>query len=140
MKNQLQSRNGTKEVSRRNFLTRLGAASAAFTIVPRHVLGGSGNVAPSDKINMAFIGVGAQGMRVMLHFLGEPDVQGIAVCDVNKAGANYPQWYPSEYRDSVHKLLGVSSGWEWLSPNTTIQLTHSMQAQAGGCFRPRDLP
>ena len=132
MRKPLQSRARPKRpASRRKFLAQLGAASVGFTIVPRYVLGGEGNVAPSDKINMAFIGVGSQGMRVMLHFLGESDVQGVAVCDANKSGANHPQWYTSEYRDSVHKLLGVSSGWEWLSPNTPLQLTHSMQAAAG---------
>jgi len=56
----------------------------AFSIVPRHVLGGPGYVPPSDKVNLAFIGVGSQGSRVMLHFLKEPDVQGVAVCDPNK--------------------------------------------------------
>jgi predicted dehydrogenase len=34
----------------------------AFTIVPRHVLGGPGYVAPSDKVNVAIVGAGGQGM------------------------------------------------------------------------------
>ena len=132
MRKPLQSLAGPNRPStRRTFLAQAGAASLAFTIVPRHVLGGEGHVAPSDKINMAFIGVGSQGMRVMLHFLGESDVQGVAVCDANKSGANHPQWYTHEYANSVHKLLGVSSGWDWLSPDNQIQLTHSMQAPAG---------
>ncbi len=38
-------------------------AAAAFTIVPRHVLGGPGFVAPSDKIALAAIGMGRQGKR-----------------------------------------------------------------------------
>jgi hypothetical protein len=63
-----------------------------FTIVPRRVLGGTGYVPPSDKVNIAFIGVGSQGLRVRLHFLREPDVQGIAVCDPNQSSANHPQW------------------------------------------------
>jgi len=118
-------------VSRRKFLAHAGAAGLGISIIPRYVLGGLGYVPPSDKVNIAFVGVGSQGLRVMLHFLGEPDVQGIAVCDVNKSDANHPQWYQHEFRDSVQKLLGVSSGWEWLSPDTPIQLTHSMQAPAG---------
>jgi predicted dehydrogenase len=132
VKNRLQSRklSGTA-VSRRRFLAQAGAVGLGVTIVPRYVLGGAGYVAPSDKINMAFIGVGSQGLRVMLHFLGEADVQGVAVCDVNKMGANHPQWYTHEYCQEVQKLLGVTSGWEWLSPDTPIQLTHSMQSPAG---------
>jgi predicted dehydrogenase len=118
-------------VSRRKFLGQTAAAAVGLTIVPRRVLGGAGYVAPSDKINVAFIGVGSQGMRVMLHFLAEPDVQGVAVCDVNKIGVNHPQWFTHEFATSVSKLLGVDSGWDWLSPDQPIQLTHSMQAPSG---------
>ncbi|MDH6358083.1 Gfo/Idh/MocA family oxidoreductase [Parabacteroides sp. PF5-9] len=46
--------------SRREFLGTM-AATAAFTIVPRSVLGGVGYTAPSDMVNLAGIGVGAQG-------------------------------------------------------------------------------
>jgi hypothetical protein len=66
--------------SRRKFLKQ-SAATATFSIVPRHVLGGVGFVAPSDKVNLAFIGVGSQGFRVMLHFLREADVQGVAAME-----------------------------------------------------------
>ncbi len=116
--------------SRRKFLKQ-SAAAATFSIVPRHVLGGAGFVAPSDKVNLAFIGVGSQGFRVMLHFLREADVQGVAVCDVNKTGADHPQWSTHEFCNDVQNLLGVSSGWDWLSPDTPIQLTHSLRTAAG---------
>src|SRR5271155_5593051 len=93
--------------SRREFLGKTAAGAAGFSIVPRHVLGGAGFVPPSDKVNIAFVGVGAQGLRVMLHFLKEQDVQGVAVCDANKTAANYPQWDTHEFCNSVRKLLGV---------------------------------
>jgi predicted dehydrogenase len=112
-------------------LRQTAAAAIGFSIVPRRVLGGAGHVPPSDKINLAFIGVGAQGLRVMLHFLAEPDVQGVAVCDVNKSGANHPQWDTHEFCNSVRKLLGVSGGWDWLSPDQPIQLTHSLGVTSG---------
>jgi len=118
-------------LSRRKFLAQSATAALGFSIVPRHVLGGSGYVPPSDKVNIAFIGVGAQGLRVMLHFLREPDVQGVAVCDVNKGSAGYPQWSDHEFCNSVRKLIGVDSGWEWLSPNQPIQLSHSLQVTSG---------
>jgi predicted dehydrogenase len=118
-------------ISRRDFLEKTASAAVGFSIVPRHVLGGTGFVPPSDKVNIAFIGVGAQGLRVMLHFLKEPDVQGVAVCDVNKSGANYPQWDTHEFAKSVQKLLGVDSGWDWLSPDEPIQLTHSLRVTSG---------
>jgi predicted dehydrogenase len=52
----------------------------AFTIVPRHVLGGPGYRAPSDTLNMACIGVGGKG---------RDDLRGVSVeniyalCDVD---------------------------------------------------------
>lgn len=117
-------------VTRRDFLTTATTA-AGWMIVPRRVLGGSGYIPPSDKVNIAFIGVGAQGLRVMLKFLHEPDVQGVAVCDVNKGGPGYPQWSTHEFCNSVRKLLGVDSGWDWLSPDDPIRLTHSLQVTSG---------
>jgi len=132
MKNNHQSQpSSTHTVSRRQFIAGSAAAAAGFTIVPRSVLGGVGFVPPSDKVNIAFIGVGAQGLRVMLHFLREPDVQGVAVCDVNKGSPGYPQWDTHEFCKSVRKLLGVDSGWDWLSPDQPIQLSHTLQVTSG---------
>ncbi len=132
MKNRLESRNLSQAlVSRRKFLAQSAAAAIGVSIVPRRVLGGAGYVPPSDKVNIAFIGVGSQGLRVMLHFLREPDVQGVAVCDCNKSSANYPQWDTQEFCHSVRKLLGVDSGWEWLSPDRPIQLNHTLRVTSG---------
>lgn len=117
--------------SRRKFLKQSAAAAFGLCIVPRHVLGGVGYVPPSDKINMAFVGVGAQGLRVMLRFLREPDVQAVAVCDVNKSGDNYPQWDTHEFCKSVRSLLGVDSGWDWLSPDQPTELTHTLRVTGG---------
>jgi len=118
-------------LSRREFLAKGATAAAVFSIVPRQVLGGTGYVPPSDKVNLAFIGVGAQGLRVMIHFLREADVQGVAVCDVNKGSPGYPQWSTHEFCNSVRKLLGVDSGWDWLSPDDPIELTHSLKVTSG---------
>jgi predicted dehydrogenase len=117
--------------SRRKFLRQTAAAAIGLSIVPRRVLGGAEYVPPSDKVNIAFIGVGSQGLRVMLRFLREPDVQGVAVCDPNGASANYPQWDTHEFCISVRKLLGVDSGWDWLSPDQPVPLTHSLRVTSG---------
>lgn len=73
-------------LSRRGFLGTT-AAAAAFTIVPPHVLG-LGQTPPSEKINMAFIGVGWQGSYNLQTFLQQPEVRVVAVCDVVEEG-NY---------------------------------------------------
>lgn len=120
-----------RAMTRRSFLGQAAAGAVGFTIIPRRVMGGAGYVAPSDKVNLAFVGVGAQGLRVMLHFLRQPDVQGVAVCDVTKSAANYPQWDTHEFCKSVRSLLGADSGWDWLSPDQPIQLTHSLRVTSG---------
>src|SRR5262249_15575196 len=84
-------------ISRRKFLATTGAAAASVTIVPRSVLGSVGHVPPSEKVNIAFIGVGSQGLRVMLSFLRHEDVQAVAVCDPNQQSADYPQWSKNEF-------------------------------------------
>ncbi len=63
-------------MNRRGFLATAGAATTAFTIVPAHVLGAGGGVAANSRINVAFIGVGSQGLRVMFDFLAYPGVAG----------------------------------------------------------------
>jgi hypothetical protein len=53
----------SKKLSRRNFLGTSASAAAAFTFIPRYVIGGQGYTAPSDLINVAGIGVRSQGGR-----------------------------------------------------------------------------
>ncbi len=118
-------------MTRRKFLATTGAATAAFSILPRRLLAGADELPPSAKINVAFVGVGSQGLRVMLNFLGQPDVQVVAVCDPNKSSADYPQWGEYEFRNAVRKLLKTESGWEWLSPNKPVPLTRTRSGQSG---------
>ena len=69
-------------LSRRQLLLTGGAAATAFTIVPRHVLGGAGFVPPSEKVTLACIGFGTQAVREIGGILASPDVQVVAVSDV----------------------------------------------------------
>lgn len=96
--------NPNENINRREFLAP-AAAGLALTIVPRHVLGGPGRVAPSDKITLAYIGCGTQGTREMLRLIGAPEVQITAVCDPVKDGTNYIDWSPTGIRDSVRRVL-----------------------------------
>src|SRR5512141_2669113 len=67
--------------NRRQFLTTAGTAVAAFTVVPRFVLGGPKFIAPSEKVNLAIVGVGGQGRTNVRALLLEKDAQIIAVAD-----------------------------------------------------------
>jgi predicted dehydrogenase len=69
-----------RTASRRRFIATTSAAVAA-TIVPRHVLGGPGFVAPSDKVNVALVGAGGQGRTNLRALFQEKDCQVIAIAD-----------------------------------------------------------
>jgi hypothetical protein len=95
-------------LSRREWMLA-GGAAAAFSIVPRHVLGGAGFVAPSEKITLACIGFGTQAIREIGGILASPDVQVVAVCDVEKNGIHYLEWGKNQIRDRIRRLLGNPS-------------------------------
>lgn len=65
--------------SRRSFLKNSIGAVAAFTIVPRHVLGGKNFIAPSDQLTKAVIGVGGMG-KGHFQYAG---TRVVAICDVD---------------------------------------------------------
>jgi predicted dehydrogenase len=73
-------------MSRRSLLqkTALSGVAAGFTIVPRHVLGGAGHVAPSEKMNIAGIGIGGMGAANLKNLESENIV---ALCDVDPSYA-----------------------------------------------------
>jgi hypothetical protein len=93
-------------LTRRKFMLSGGAAATAFAIVPRHVLGGQGFVAPSEKITLAYIGCGTQGIREMLGMLSMPELQIVAVCDPVKDGHDYVDWSKDGHRASIAEALG----------------------------------
>lgn len=65
--------------NRRDFIKKAAIGIASFTILPRYVLGGTGFIAPSDRLTKAVIGVGAMGRG---HF-GYDGTQVVAICDVD---------------------------------------------------------
>ena len=91
-------RRNTK-MNRRDFLLSTAAGVAAFTIVPRHVLGGPGHTPPSEKLNIAGVGVGGMGKN-NLENLSDENI--VAICDVDRKYAGevfekYPE--AKKYRD-----------------------------------------
>lgn len=74
----------TSNVSRRDFMAGMAATSAVFTIVPGHVLGRNGNTPPSNKLNIAGIGVGGRGGGDIRAVRTENIV---ALCDVDQEHA-----------------------------------------------------
>lgn len=69
-------------ISRRLFLAA-SAAAAVPLIVPCSALGAAQQPGANDRLGLGFIGVGTQGRGLLNGFLGQKDVQVIAVCDVD---------------------------------------------------------
>jgi predicted dehydrogenase len=82
--------------SRRQFLST-ALTLGGLTILPRHALGGPGFIAPSDRLNVAMIGAGGQGMQNLKNLLQEDDVQVVALADV-------AEW--ADYSRSWHVVPG----------------------------------
>lgn len=89
----------------RRELIGTATAVAAPTIVPRRVLGGSGFVAPSEKINVAIVGLGTQAMRMIWEFLDHDAIQVTTVCDCNKDSQDYPEWGRWSLRKRIRQNL-----------------------------------
>jgi len=104
-------------LDRRKFISGLTTATLAMTIVPRHVLGGNGYIAPSDKINVAYIGLGTQGLRQLVDIIKLPEVQITAVCDPQRKAINYYDWDNSSLRNEMRELIGNQS-WNTGGNNT----------------------
>lgn len=94
--------------SRRNFLRNTSLAAAGFMIVPRHVLG-RGYVAPSDKLNIAGIGVGGKGESDLAEFAKSPKANIVALVDVDdrasvKSRERFPKAkYYKDFREMLDK-------------------------------------
>lgn len=72
------------DTTRRKFLKTTSIATAAM-IVPRHVLGGPGQVAPSDRVNVALVGAGGRGLQNARELMKLPEVQISAIADPAEA-------------------------------------------------------
>jgi predicted dehydrogenase len=94
--------------SRRSFIKTSSLAASSFFIVPRHVLG-KGFIPPSDKLNIAGIGVGGKGKSDLASFAKSPNVNIVALCDVDDRQAvtsrtNFPNAkYYKDFREMLSK-------------------------------------
>ncbi len=94
-----------KTFNRREFLAT-AAAMSTVSVVPRHVLGGPGFTAPSDKINVALVGSGTQALRqLMTDWLPREELHLACVCDPNKDSEDYRDWSPHGLRNRIRKFL-----------------------------------
>lgn len=88
-------------ISRRDFLGKSAAFAAGFTILPSKVVSGLGHRAPSDKLNIAGVGVGGRGAAVLREMKATENI--VALCDVDW---KYAQHTFDEYPDA-------KKYWDW---------------------------
>jgi predicted dehydrogenase len=117
-------------ISRREFLGNAGGA-LAFTIIPRHVLGGLGYTAPSEKVNIAGVGVGGQGGADIDRITKAGGANIMALCDVDERHARrtfnrYPD--AKRYRD-YRKMLDKEKGIDGVVVGTPDH-THAIVSMA----------
>ncbi|UCH63994.1 MAG: Gfo/Idh/MocA family oxidoreductase [Fidelibacterota bacterium] len=102
-----------RKLSRRDFVVKTAAAAAAFTIVPRHVLGGRDYQSPSDTLNIAGIGVGGMGKNNVRSCAATENIY--ALCDVDKEYAaecfkEYPKAKKyTDYRKMLEKEPSIDA-------------------------------
>ncbi|SKC52647.1 Gfo/Idh/MocA family protein [Ohtaekwangia koreensis] len=122
----------TTDLSRRNFIKNAGMTAAAFTILPRFVLGGKGYRAPSDTLYVAGIGAGGKGESDIANFAKSGKAQISYLCDVDdrraaKSVAAFPKAkYYKDFRamlDKEHKHIDAVSV-------STPDHNHAIQALA----------
>ncbi|MFY7979562.1 MAG: Gfo/Idh/MocA family protein, partial [Sediminibacterium sp.] len=95
--------------SRRDFVKNAALALGGFYIVPRHVLGGPGFTAPSDKLQVAGIGAGGKGESDLWAFYQSGKADIAFLCDVDdrqavKSRQRFPKAkYYKDYREMLEK-------------------------------------
>ncbi len=92
-----------KAFTRRRFIAAASAVAAAPWFVPGSAMGADGATAPSNRITLGFIGVGAMGQGHLRLFLGYPEARVLAVCDVDR-------WRRENGRRAVHETYTARYG------------------------------
>lgn len=93
-------------MDRREFITTTVGALSVATVLPGRVIGRTSHVSPNDKIHVALIGCGTQGLRqLMSDWLPRDDIHLVALCDPNKDSEDYRDWSPHGLRNEVRQFL-----------------------------------
>jgi len=90
-----------KSLTRRKFIKATAVASG-FMIVPRHVLGGPAYVAPSDKINIAAVGVNGKG-KTDIRMVAHENIYALCDIDDRKMAGTLEEDWTSPFRDKAKK-------------------------------------
>jgi predicted dehydrogenase len=97
--------------SRRNFIKKTAVLSAGISLVPRHVLGGPGFIAPSDKLVVASIGVGGKGKSDIANFAesGKAEIGYLCDVDTRRAADSVARFPKAKYYKDFRELYDKES-------------------------------
>ena len=118
--------------TRRNFIKSSVLLAAGFYIIPRHVMGGKGFIAPSDRLIVAGIGVGGKGESDLNEFFksGKADVAFLCDVDDKQSAASRTRFpkakFYKDYREMIDK---ESKNFDAVSVSTPDH-NHAVQAMA----------
>ncbi len=101
------NRNEGNDHTRRAFLKAGALAATGFMILPRHVLGGKGFIAPSDKLIVAGIGVGGKGSTDLKAFHDSGKAEIAVLCDVDdrEAATSIKRFPKARYYKDFREML-----------------------------------
>ena len=125
-KTKARERNG--KLSRRDFMGTAAAALAAVTVVPRHVLGGAGNTPPSEKLNIAGVGVGGMGQN-NIRACGSENIVALCDVDLNYAAGVFKKYPKARAWTDYRKMLAEQKDIEAVVVATPDH-THAVIAMA----------
>jgi len=118
--------------SRRSFIKNSAITAATFMIVPRHVLGGKGFLAPSDRLVIAGVGVGGKGQSDIDYFYKSGKADIAFLCDVDdRRSANTVKNFPKAkyYKDWREMFDKEGKNFDAVSVSTPDH-THAVVAMA----------
>lgn len=103
----MKTENPLNTSSRRKFIRNSAIAAGGFIILPRHVLGGRGFIAPSDKLNIAAIGAGGKASYNLQQAFNNGKENIVALCDVDdrQAADSRKKWPKAIYEHDFRVLL-----------------------------------
>ncbi|MCF7561532.1 Gfo/Idh/MocA family oxidoreductase [Sabulilitoribacter multivorans] len=104
-KSKKQKSDNSAVASRRSFIKNTTLVMGGISIIPRHVLG-QGFTAPSDRINLGFIGLGKQGGILANYFISKTDVQIVAGAEVWQTKQ---KWFKNVVKDYYAQKRGISN-------------------------------
>lgn len=95
----------SRKISRRGFIVTTATAMTSFTIVPGNVVSGLGHSAPSDKLNVAGIGIGGKGKDNIAIISKTENIVALCDADWSEKVVSVFDLYPGAKRYKDYRLM-----------------------------------